>query len=298
MRDEADRGVSEDRGPGPAAPAAHARGEARDPALAEPRLLQPIPAIGRGRIGLEIAIVLGLGLGRSAVYSIVQLADALTRPEPIGQQTTTLNPSQSSREVFDLIYQLLGITFSLVPVLLVGYLLWSRSRPHLGRLGIVRQGVGIDLLRGIGLLAVIGVAGLAIYLGGRALGIGLAVDPSGLSSYWWTVPVLLLSAVRASVQEEVVMIGYLFARLGDLRWNRWAIILGSALVRGSYHLYQGFGAFVANALMGALFGWLYTRWGRVLPFLVAHFLIDAIVFVGYPLAAAAWPALFGLPVAP
>lgn len=266
-----------------------------DPALAEPRLLQPLPALGRGRIGLEIAIVLGLGLGRSAIYSIVQLADALTRPEPIGEQTTTINPDLSGREVFNLIYNLLGITFSLVPVLLVCYLLWSRSRPHLGRLGIVREGLGVDVLRGVALLAVIGVGGLAIYLGGRALGVGLAVEPAGLSSYWWTVPVLLLAAARASIQEEVVMIGYLFARLGDLRWNRWAIILGSALVRGSYHHYQGFGAFVANALMGALFGWLYTRWGRVLPFLVAHFLIDAIVFIGYPLAAAAWPGLFGLP---
>ena len=34
---------------------------------------------------------------------------------------------------------------------------------------------------------------------------------------------------------------------------------------------------------------------RLLPFLVAHFLIDATVFVGYPWAAAPWPAAFGLP---
>ena len=33
----------------------------------------------------------------------------------------------------------------------------------------------------------------------------------------------------------------------------------------------------------------------LLPFLVAHFVIDATAFVGYPWAAATWPALFGLP---
>ncbi|WP_367651847.1 CPBP family intramembrane glutamic endopeptidase [Curtobacterium sp. MCPF17_052] len=30
-------------------------------------------------------------------------------------------------------------------------------------------------------------------------------------------------------------------------------------------MYQGFGAFIGNAVMGILFGWIYTRWGRLLP---------------------------------
>ena len=47
--------------------------------------------------------------------------------------------------------------------------------------------------------------------------------------------------------------------------------------------------------MGLIFGWLYTRWGRVLPFVIAHVVIDAAIFVGYPWAAATFPALFGLP---
>jgi len=91
------------------------------------------------------------------------------------------------------------------------------------------------------------------------------------------------------------MLGYLFARLSDLGWGRWSIIVGSAVLRGTYHLYQGFGAFVANVLMGVLFGFLYSRTGRVIPFVVAHFAVDAAVFVGYPWVAAVWPDLFGLP---
>lgn len=46
--------------------------------------------------------------------------------------------------------------------------------------------------------------------------------------------------------------------------------------------------------MGVLFGWLYVRFGRVLPLVIAHFLIDAAIFVGYPWAAASFPGLFGV----
>jgi len=130
---------------------------------------------------------------------------------------------------------------------------------------------------------------------GRGTGITVTVVPNALDSYWWTVPVLILSALRAGVTEEVIVIGYLYARLTDLGWGKWSIILGSATLRGTYHLYQGFGSFIGNFAMGVLFGWLYTRWGRVLPLVIAHTLIDTAIFVGYPWAAATFPALFGLP---
>lgn len=240
----------------------------------------------RRRIRGEILIVLGLSLGASAVYSVVAIVNRLTQEKALSQQTATLNSPLSSREVFDLIYQLLAIFFDLVPVALVGFLLWRAARPHLGRLGIDLRTPGKDVLGGLGLALVIGVPGIALYLIGRAIGITVHVIPTALDAYWWTVPVLLLSAARAGISEEVIVIGYLFARLRDLGWGSWQIILGSALLRGTYHLYQGFGAFAGNVAMGVLFGWLYTKYGRVLPFVIAHFVIDAAIFVGYPWAAA------------
>lgn len=256
----------------------------------------PSPASpSRARLWWEIAIVLGLGLGQSAIYSIVTIIDRSTREQSLSQQTATLNPTLSSREVFDLIYQLLDITFALVPVLLVCFLLWMPQRPHLARLGINGARPVSDGIRGLVLALIIGAGGIAIYLGAKALNLGVTVNPAGLDQYWWTVPVLLLSALRAGIQEEFVVIGYLFARLRDVGWKTWQIILGAAILRGSYHLYQGFGAFVGNLIMGLIFGWLYSRWGRVLPFVIAHFLIDAAIFVGYPWAASAFPALFGVP---
>ena len=247
----------------------------------------------RGRIRAEIAIVLGLSLGASAVYSIVSIVNRLTLSEALADQKATLNNSLSARPAFDFVYQLLSVFFDLMPVALVVFLLWQSARPRLGRLGIDSARPWRDGLGGIALAAAIGIPGLGVDLGGRALGISVDVVPTNLDAYWWTVPVLLLSAMRAALVEEVIAVGYLYARLGDLGWGRWKIIVGSALLRGSYHLYQGFGAFIGNFAMGIVFGWLYTRFGRLVPLIVAHFLLDAAIFIGYPWAAATLPALFG-----
>ena len=89
------------------------------------------------------------------------------------------------------------------------------------------------------------------------------------------------------------MVAYLFARLRDLGWRPWSIIVTSALLRGSYHLYQGFGGFIGNVAMGLLFGWAYQRYGRILPLIVAHWILDIVSFAGYALAVAWWPNQFG-----
>jgi membrane protease YdiL (CAAX protease family) len=65
----------------------------------------------------------------------------------------------------------------------------------------------------------------------------------------------------------------------------------SAVLRGSYHLYQGFGPFVGNVVMGILFGLAYQRWGRVIPLVIAHFILDVLSFTGYALVAALIPGL-------
>jgi membrane protease YdiL (CAAX protease family) len=38
-------------------------------------------------------------------------------------------------------------------------------------------------------------------------------------------------------------------------------------------------------VMGLVFGWVYLRWRRVMPLVIAHTLLDTFAFVGYPLAA-------------
>jgi membrane protease YdiL (CAAX protease family) len=111
------------------------------------------------------------------------------------------------------------------------------------------------------------------------------VLPATLPSQWWAIPVLVLAAVENAVLEEVVVVGYLVTRLRELQWSVPAVIAASAILRGSYHLYQGFGAFAGNALMGLVFAWVFLRWKRVFPLISAHTILDVVAFVGYALLA-------------
>jgi membrane protease YdiL (CAAX protease family) len=132
---------------------------------------------------------------------------------------------------------------------------------------------------------VIGGAGLGLYLLAFHLGLSLTVVPESLPAVWWRIPVLVLSAAHDGILEEILVIGYLLHRLDQLRWTPWKAIVLAAVLRGSYHLYQGFGAFIGNAVMGLIFGYLYRRWGRLAPFIIAHTLIDTVTFVGYAVLA-------------
>ncbi|MCC3280669.1 CPBP family intramembrane metalloprotease [Arthrobacter sp. zg-Y40] len=236
----------------------------------------------RRMLVFEILIVLGLSLGRSGVYAVVELIEKATEA-PLGGQTTTLNPVLDEQPWFDLVYQLLGIFFSLVPVALVLFLLTEPGKSAFRRIGFTFEKPLRDFLLGVGLAAVICVGTLGVYAAGRALGITTALVPAALDTYWWTLPVLILSAVRHAVLEEVIVVGYLFTRLRQLGWGAPAIILTSALIRGSYHLYQGIGPGIGNFLMGLLFGAVYAKTRRVMPLVIAHALVDITGFVGFAL---------------
>lgn len=249
--------------------------------------------VRRRRLGWEIALVLGVSLGASAVYSVVSIISRLTAETALADQTATINGTLSEREWLDLTYQLLAVFFDLVPVALVFYLLAISGGNPFRRLGFDAREPVRDTGRGLLLVLAIGVPGIALYFAGRAAGITVDVVPAPLDAHWYTVPVLILAALRAALQEEIIVVGYLFTRLRQLGWGKWRIILSSAVLRGSYHLYQGIGPFFGNVVMGVVFGWCYWRWGRVMPLVIAHWIIDIVSFVGYAWAVASLPALFG-----
>jgi len=254
--------------------------------------ISPSPSASRARLWWEIALVLALSVGKSALYSVLSLVQALTREVALGDQSTSLNPGANAQQFWDVLYQFLAQFFALAPIALALYFLWEPGRSAFRRIGLDFRAFGRDAGAGILLVAVIGIPGLGLYAAGRALGVTVQVDASPLDPSWWTIPLLVLAAVRAGLTEEVIFIGYLFDRLRRLGWGAWTIILSTAALRGAYHAYQGFGAIVGNVAMGVVFGWVYHRWGRVMPLVVAHVLIDLVAFIGYPLAAAWWPALF------
>lgn len=250
--------------------------------------LAPLPVLPRGqrtRLGLEVTAVLFVSLAASAVWSIISILDALTRETNLNEQQIALNPSRSDREWLDFLNQFAGHVLAFAPVLLVVVLLWQSTKPRLGQIGIDASRPGRDIVLGLGLTALIGVPGIAFYLASVWLGMNRVIDPGSGSPYWWSLPLMLLAAARAAFVEEFIVLGYWFERMRRFGMQPWLIIVTASVVRGSYHLYQGFGGFIGNIVMGLVFGWVYQRTGRLWPFVVAHFLIDAIVFVGYPLVA-------------
>ncbi|MBT2901406.1 CPBP family intramembrane glutamic endopeptidase [Streptomyces sp. McG3] len=245
----------------------------------------PQEAVSRRILRSEVLLVLALSLGASAVSSLISFVGSLTKPGGLKDQAATLNGSYApDRPWLDLSWQMFGIATALVPVALVAHLL-IREGAGLRTIGFDVAKPWFDLGRGTLVAAGIGSAGLAFYLVARATGFNLTVVPESLPEVWWKFPVLILSAIQNSVVEEVIVVGYLLRRLGQLGWTPMAALVASSVLRGSYHLYQGIGGFIGNVVMGIVFVLLYRRWGRVGPLVVAHALLDIGAFVGYALLA-------------
>lgn len=278
----------------------------------------PPPGPSARMVRWEIAIVLGLSLGRSAVYAVVQLLERLSAG-PLQEQTTVLNRPLADRAAFDLTYQLLDIGFALVPVALVLHLMRLRGVNPFRAVGLDLRRPAADAGWGVLLFLVMGLGTLGVYAAGRALGLTTAIVGSALGEAWYTVPVLVLSALRHALVEEVIVVAWMVDRLSWLQRLRTpeaarrrsaappsrrtvgpsagnttsggahlpvraaGIVVALAVLRAAYHLYQGVGPGLGNAAMGVVFVLFYLRYRRVMPLVIAHWLLDVTGFVGFPL---------------
>ncbi len=238
-------------------------------------LRQPVadvpPATSDRRTILEeVAVVLALSLLASAASAILSLFEA-----PIAG-TTVAAANQSPLFA----RQVLGFVFGLAPVFLVLHLV-RRAGETPAVIGMAWDRPRSDLARGLLLAGVVGVAGIGIYLGAVALGVNRFVVPAPPPGHWWTYPAVAMHALEAGLVEEVIVLGYLITRLQQAGASAGGAVAASAVLRGSYHLYQGFGGFVGTAAMGLLFGWLFVRTRRTWPFVIAHVALDVGAAVGW-----------------
>jgi membrane protease YdiL (CAAX protease family) len=236
----------------------------------------------RRALVIEVVLVLAVTLGLSGLRSLLALVDALLVPGSLANQSVAINAPVRRNELLDLGYQLTGVIQLLAWAGLGAYLLWRSGIP-LRIVGLDCRSAGRDAGLGIGLAALIGGPGLGLYLLARAAGLNLTVAPSALADTWWRVPVLVAVAVANALAEELLVVGYLITRLRQLGRRGVGALLASAALRGSYHLYQGFGGFVGNLVMGLVFGRVWQRTYRLWPLVIAHALIDTVAFVGYAL---------------
>ncbi|PZP37628.1 MAG: CPBP family intramembrane metalloprotease domain-containing protein [Kocuria rhizophila] len=244
-----------------------------------PQPLEQRPA--RSELWFHIVLVLGVSLGSSAVYAVLNLAETLSRG-PLSDAQATLNQVLSPVPAIDLLRQLASIGFALVPVALALYLMAGslpRIKGVLRRIGMDGRRPVRDALWGLGLFLVMGLGTLGLYQAGRELGLTAAINTSALDEHWWTVPVLILSALRHSLVEEIIVVAFLCDRLRRIGWSWVTIAVLTSVFRASYHLYQGFGPALGNLVMGLVFVWVYRRYGRLAPLLIAHALLDITGFL-------------------
>lgn len=226
------------------------------------------------RIRQEIAIVLVVTFGLSGMRAALRLLSDLMQSVPLNQQQTTLAEHQSDTSWIDLAMQLCSsamlFSWGFLALYLLRESIFSRWRPK-------------AILEGAGLAALIGIPGLVFYLSAVHFGLSKQVVPSTLNDAWWEIIVLLIWSAANAFSEEIVVVMWLITRLQQLRIPPWVALLLSAVLRGSYHLYQGWSAGLGNIIMGLIFGAYYLKTRRVWPLILGHFLIDAVAFVGYSL---------------
>jgi membrane protease YdiL (CAAX protease family) len=229
----------------------------------------------------ELWLVLMVSLGASAIYSILSLARKLTSTQGLAGSVTTINQPLAKTPWLDLVSQLASISLALVPVLLALYFL-RMDNIKIGLIPVKR-----DWVIGISLPLIIGIPGIALYAVALNLGLTSRIVPSALGDYWWTPVVLVLAALRSGLQEEIIAVAFFAKKLKIIRPEITiiSVIILSSLFRASYHLYQGFSAFIGNFVMGLVFGYLFMRTGRVAPLVIAHTIMNIAVFIGFPLVA-------------
>ncbi|MCV7067619.1 CPBP family intramembrane metalloprotease [Mycolicibacterium farcinogenes] len=236
----------------------------------------------RRTLKIEIAVVLAVTFGLSAYTATLRLIEAVLLG--LSGQTVALNPKRSPFDLIDLGLHLAGMLQLLAWGALALYLLW-RSGFWPAAIGLARPQWRADGLGGLGLAALIGLPGLGFYVLARILGLSADVEPAELYDTWWRIPMLLGMAFANGWAEEIVVVGFLMTRLRQLDVSPGKTLVISSLLRGAYHLYQGYSAGLGNIVMGLVFGYVWQRTGRLWPLIIAHALIDAVAFVGYALVA-------------
>jgi uncharacterized protein len=170
-------------------------------------------------------------------------------------------------------------------VLLAMWLL-NGEPPH--ALSLKPSGLGRDIFQGVylcGVLLALQIAYMGIYsvLSGQPvappafnaeLGKALAGD-RWLLAVWLT----LVAWLQAGFLEEY-MRAFMLSRLWRV-WpspaGQWLALLGSSLLFGMGHMYQGALGVYGTALIGFILGAHYLRNGRVLPLIIGHALYNSCV---------------------
>ncbi len=224
---------------------------------------------------IEILIVLAVTFGTSGVRAALRLVDSLLSPQALNEQSVTLNDAHSTLSWLDLALQATSALTLIAWGALALYLLGqSLPRPHLG-----------DWWHGAILAAVIGIPGLVLYIAALHFGWTKEIVVTTEAA---RLPTLVLWSAANAFAEEIVVVMWLCTRLRQLGYSPAKFIAASAVLRGTYHLYQGVSAGFGNIVMGVVYATYFHKTGKVWPLVLGHFLIDATAYLGYHFLDVSW----------
>lgn len=173
--------------------------------------------------------------------------------------------------------------------LLVGLLLW-RDGQGPAQLGLVREGLGREVLISVPVLVGAYAAHIAVSIPIALLGMLLKLTDkemvarkevaTGLVEMGLSVPVFAAAMVLVAGFEELAFRGFLVPRLKVLLGNWPAAVLLSATLFGLGHFYEGTLAVVQTAVLGAYFGFtfVFVRRFRLPSVMLAHAAFNTINF--------------------
>ena len=238
------------------------------------------------RYGLELLAVLGVTFGISGIGALLSFIRAqVTINHGFGFQHVATGPIKHAAETqyqwLDILDQVYSVVDGILPAFLAIVLLMRSPGGRGFGIGLDRLRMTRETLYGLGFAVLIGFPGLLLVYVARKLGLNAQIVVTDFPAVWYRVPTLILEAFQQGFAEEVIVAAYVLTRLRQLGWTNSRALVAASVLRGSYHLYQGYGGFVGNAVMGLIFGWWFQRTRRVWPLVVAHFVIDAVSFVGY-----------------
>jgi len=236
---------------------------------------RPVPRHARRRLALELVIVLAI-FPLPYVITAIQALVAYLLGEGAGRRIPVLFPGHTGA----------GFPFILLEVLLPlgagALVLYLLSLPGgdggPAAIGLDRKQTRADLALLLPVfvlcdLVPIGGGGLLLH----ALGVhGPSPATGGLPAYYDAAYVAM--AAVAAIVEELVVLGYLVRRLEQLGLRPLFVVVVAVAVRGSYHLYYGWGVLpiLAWATVSVV---LYRRFRRLAPFIIVHALWDTGLFL-------------------
>jgi membrane protease YdiL (CAAX protease family) len=164
---------------------------------------------------------------------------------------------------------------------LTGVILWlvtAKERLPLTSIGLRTDRIWRSLGWGVAIAAVCLAAAIGCIVTCKALGIAYGEGP-GISR---TVPLTILTVVRAGIAEEVLYRGFAIERLQTLTGNKWIAAGLPLILFAAFHYRQGLAGIGIAFLLGAILTAFYLWKRDLLANIFGHFLTDFIPNVLLP----------------